>query len=83
MKKFVEVKGMIGKIGWETEACYEVLRTAENEEGRLILVENNGMFDESAEGTCEVSISLHATGDFKNFDCLTREEADKIFESYL
>jgi hypothetical protein len=48
----------------------------------MVLVSNNGMFDDEVE-TFEVGIILDKTGDFKNHDRLTREEADKIFASYL
>ncbi len=82
MKKFKEVFGMANKVGWEMEACYKLERAAENEEGQVVLVFNNGMFDNDVE-TFEVGISMDATGDFKNHEGLTKEEATKIFESYL
>ena len=83
MEKFIEVFGNAGKVGWEMEACYELERAAENAEGQMVLVSNNGMFDDAAEGTFEVGISMNATGDFKNHEGLTKDEATKIFESYL
>jgi hypothetical protein len=48
----------------------------------MVLVSNNGMFDDEVE-TFEVGITIDKTGDFKNHDGLTREEADEIFASYL
>jgi hypothetical protein len=84
MEKFIEISAnqVARKIGWEMEACYELLRAARNSEGKMVLVSNNGMFDDEVE-TFEVGIILDKTGDFKNHDRLTREEADKIFASYL
>jgi hypothetical protein len=40
------------------------------------------MFNDDVE-TYEVGISMHKTGDFRNHPELTKEEAVKIFESYL
>lgn len=84
MEKFVEIdaNSVARKVGWEMEACYELLRAARNSEGQMVLVSNNGMFDDNIE-TFEVGISLDKTGDFKNHANLTREEADHVFESYL
>lgn len=84
MEKFIEISAnqVARKVGWEMEACYELLRAARNSEGQMVLVSNNGMFNDEVE-TFEVGISIGKTGDFKNHDCLTREEADRIFESYL
>ena len=84
MEKFIEISAnqVARKVGWEMEACYELLRAARNSEGQMVLVSNNGMFNDEVE-TFEVGISIDKTGDFKNHDCLTREEADRIFESYL
>ena len=84
MEKFIEIDAnqVARKIGWEMEACYELLRAARNSEGRMVLVSNNGMFDDEVE-TFEVGVILDKTGDFKNHDRLTREEADEIFASYL
>jgi hypothetical protein len=84
MEKFIEIDAnqVARKIGWEMEACYELLRAAKNSEGKMVLVSNDGMFDDYVE-TFEVGIILDKTGDFKNHDRLTREEADKIFASYL
>jgi hypothetical protein len=82
MEKFIEVFGNARKVGWEMEACYELERAAESSEGQMVLVSNNGMFDDDVE-TFEVGISMNATGDFKNHEGLTKEEATKIFESYL
>ena len=82
MKKFIEVFGRSRKIGWEMEACYELERAAENAEGQMVLVLNDGMFNNNVE-TYEVGISMYATGDFKNHPELTKDEATKIFESYL
>ena len=82
MEKFKEVFGKARKVGWEMEACYELERAAESSEGQMVLVSNNGVFDDDVE-TFEVGISMNATGDFKNHEGLTKEEATKIFESYL
>ena len=84
MEKFIEIDAnqVARKIGWEMEACYELLRAAKNSEGKMVLVSNDGMFEDYVE-TFEVGIILDKTGDFKNHDRLTREEADKIFASYL
>jgi|LakMenE01Jun11ns_1017448.scaffolds.fasta_scaffold9593136_2 hypothetical protein len=84
MEKFIEISAnqVAGKVGWEMEACYELLRAATNQEGQMVLVSNNGMFDDEVE-TFEVGITIDKTGDFKNHDGLTREEADEIFASYL
>jgi hypothetical protein len=84
MEKFIEIDSnqVARKVGWEMEACYELLRAAESSEGQMVLVSNDGMFSDGVE-TFEVGISMHATGDFKNHEGLTREEADRIFESYL
>ena len=82
MEKFNEVFGNARKVGWEMEACYELERAAESSEGQMVLVSNNGMFDDDVE-TFEVGISMNATGDFKNHEGLTKDEAIKIFESYL
>ena len=89
-KPVIEIKGfteidasrVARKIGWEMEACYELLRAATNQEGRVVLVSNDGMFDDGVE-TFEVGIVIDSIGDYKNHTGLTREEADKIFESYL
>ena len=40
------------------------------------------MFNDDVE-TYEVGISMYKTGDFRNHPELTKEEAVKIFESYL
>ena len=84
IKKFDEIDAskVARKVGWEMEACYELLRAAESSEGQMVLVSNDGMFSDGIE-TFEVGITMHATGDFKNHEGLTREEADKIFEGYL
>ena len=53
--KFKEVFDAIGpcgpRIGWEMEACFELERTAESEEGQMVLAMNNGMFGE-VEAAC-------------------------------
>lgn len=84
MEKFVEIdaRQVAGKVGWEMEACYELLRAAESPVATLALVKNDGMFDDGVE-TFEVSIVMNASGDYKNHAGLTREEAERIFESYL
>jgi hypothetical protein len=82
MEKFKEVFGKARKVGWEMEACYELERAAESSEGQMVLVFNNGMFNDDVE-TYEVGISMYKTGDFRNHPELTKEEAVKIFESYL
>lgn len=84
MEKFVEINAasVARKVGWEMEACYEILRAAKSSEGQLVLVSNNGMFDDDIE-SFEVVIIMDSIGDFKNHSGLTREEADRIFESYL
>jgi hypothetical protein len=83
MEKFIEVFGKASKVGWETEACYKLERAAESSAGQMMLVSNNGMFDKAAVGTYEVAISAYATGDFRNHEGLTKDEANRIFESYL
>lgn len=85
--KFKEVFDAIGpcgpRVGWEMEACFELERTAESEEGQMVLVMNNGMFGEAEAGTYEVMIGSHHEGDGDHWFGLTKEEAVKIFESRL
>jgi hypothetical protein len=87
MEKFNEVFDKARKVGWEMEACYELERAAESSEGQMVLVSNNGMFDkpgyQATEGTYEVIMWTYADGDSKNHAGLTKDDAVKIFESYL
>lgn len=84
--KFVEVFDAVGpcgpRIGWEMEACYRLLRAAENSEGQMVLVSNDGMFADRVE-TFEVGIWINSTAEHTSHEGLTREEAERIFESYL
>ena len=83
--KFVEIdaREVEGKVGWEMEAGYELIRAAESRDGHMILVYNTGILDPSTEGTYEVGIMYNTIGDYKNYDGLSSKEANMLFDGRL